>query len=418
MSRRFADSQHIHMPAKQRTFFDDPMTVSQITAEVRDLVSRTFAKVVVVGEVTNLTQHGSGHVYFSLKDSHSVLKCILWASKAERLKFKLQNGLTLIARGKIDLYPQHGTYSLHAEEITPQGMGPLELAFRQLFDKLEARGWFSVEHKKPIPSFPKRLGLLTSTSGAALKDMLRILSQRWPLTEVWIIPVPVQGDTAGRDIAETLHWLNTLTQQPDLLILSRGGGSMEDLWAFNEEIVADAIFRCRIPIITGIGHETDTTIADLVADQRAPTPTAAASLAVPQVDEWLERLRGAYIRLKQLTIDNLQWEWDRLTRLREHRLFANPMQAIEDGRQELDDWNERLLSAIQRRLHNAQKELARSSAVLAALSPLQVLGRGYSVTRNTTTGQPLHKSSDVAPGENIETILQTGRLISRVESVS
>ncbi len=406
------------MPAKQRTLFDDPMTVSQITAEVRDVVSRAFGKVVVVGEITNLTQHASGHVYFSLKDSHAVLKCILWASKAERLKFKLHNGLTLIVRGKIDLYPPQGTYSLHAEEVSPQGMGPLELAFRQLYEKLEARGWFSTEHKKPIPSFPKRLGLVTSTSGAALKDMLRILTQRWPLTEVWVIPVPVQGDTAGKDIAETLHWLNTLTQQPDLLILSRGGGSMEDLWAFNEEIVADAIFRCRIPIITGIGHETDTTIADLVADQRAPTPTAAASLAVPHVEEWLERLRGAYTRLKQLTVEILQWEWDRLERLRQHRLFANPMQAIEDGRQELDEWNERLVAAIQRRWLTAQKELARSSAVLAALSPLQVLGRGYSVTRNTTTGQPLQKSSDVAPGENIETILQTGRLISRVESVS
>lgn len=406
------------MPAKQRTLFDDPMTVSQITAEVRDVVSRAFGKVVVVGEITNLTQHASGHVYFSLKDSHAVLKCILWASKAERLKFKLHNGLTLIVRGKIDLYPPQGTYSLHAEEVSPQGMGPLELAFRQLYEKLEARGWFSTEHKKPIPSFPKRLGLVTSTSGAALKDMLRILTQRWPLTEVWVIPVPVQGDTAGKDIAETLHWLNTLTQQPDLLILSRGGGSMEDLWAFNEEIVADAIFRCRIPIITGIGHETDTTIADLVADQRAPTPTAAASLAVPHVEEWLERLRGAYTRLKQLTVENLQWEWDRLERLRQHRLFANPMQAIEDGRQELDEWNERLVAAIQRRWLTSQKELARSSAVLAALSPLQVLGRGYSVTRNTTTGQPLQKSSDVAPGENIETILQTGRLISRVESVS
>jgi len=406
------------MPAKQRTLFDDPMTVSQITAEVRDVVSRAFGKVVVVGEITNLTQHASGHVYFSLKDSHAVLKCILWASKAERLKFKLHNGLTLLVRGKIDLYPPQGTYSLHAEEVSPQGMGPLELAFRQLYEKLEARGWFSTEHKKPIPSFPKRLGLVTSTSGAALKDMLRILTQRWPLTEVWVIPVPVQGDTAGKDIAETLHWLNTLTQQPDLLILSRGGGSMEDLWAFNEEIVADAIFRCRIPIITGIGHETDTTIADLVADQRAPTPTAAASLAVPHVEEWLERLRGAYTRLKQLTVENLQWEWDRLERLRQHRLFANPMQAIEDGRQELDEWNERLVAAIQRRWLTAQKELARSSAVLAALSPLQVLGRGYSVTRNTATGQPLLKSSDVAPGESIETILQTGRLISRVESVS
>jgi exodeoxyribonuclease VII large subunit len=406
------------MPAKQRTFFDDPMTVSQITAEVRELVTKAFTKVVVVGEITNYLRHASGHVYFSIKDSHAVLKCILWASKADRLKFKLQNGLTVIIRGKIDIHPPHGAYSLHAEEVTPQGMGPLELAFRQLYDKLEARGWFSAEYKKPIPPFPKRLGLVTSSSGAALRDMLRILEHRWPLTEVWIIPVPVQGGTAASDIAETLHWLNTLSPQPDLLILSRGGGSMEDLWAFNEEVVAEAIFRCRIPIITGIGHETDTTIADLIADERAATPTAAASRAVPDGEEWLERLRGAYTRLKQLTIDHLTWEWERLQKLRQHRLFANPMQAIEDGRQELDDWNERLLMAVQRRLKTAQKEVAHRAALLASLSPLQVLGRGYSVTRHPSTGKPILNTNDAPVGTNIETILQSGRLISRVESVS
>ncbi|HQR41986.1 MAG TPA: exodeoxyribonuclease VII large subunit, partial [Gemmatales bacterium] len=360
----------------------------------------------------------SGHHYFSLKDSAAVLKCILWASKAERLKFKLKNGLTLIVRGRLDVYPQHGAYSLHAEEITPQGMGQLELAFRQLYEKIEARGWFSEAHKKQLPTFPKRLGLVTSLSGAALRDMLKILSERWPLTEVWVVPVPVQGDQACDHIAETLHWLNKLKPGPDLLILSRGGGSMENLWAFNEEVVAHAIFHSRIPIITGIGHETDTTIADLIADYRAPTPTAAATRAVPDRQEWMERLRGAYLRLKQLTIDHVQWEWDRLERLKRHRLFANPTQLIDDSRQEVDDLGERLLGATQRRLLQAQRELARQAAVLAALSPLQVLGRGYSVTRQLKNGQPLLHSSDAVIGDELETILHEGRIRSRVESVS
>jgi exodeoxyribonuclease VII large subunit len=406
------------MPAKERSLFDEPLQVSQITAEIRDLLTKTYQKAAVVGEVTSLTVHASGHHYFSLKDSAAVLKCILWASKAERLKFKIKNGLTLIIRGKLDVYPQHGTYSLHAEEVTPQGMGQLELAFRQLYDKIEARGWFSEARKKSLPLFPKRLGLVTSLSGAALQDMCKVLKERWPLTDVWVIPVPVQGDQAAEHIAETLRWLNQLSPAPDLLILSRGGGSMEDLWAFNEEVVAHAIFHSRIPIITGIGHETDTTIADLVADYRAPTPTAAATRAVPLRTEWLERLRNAYVRLKQLTIDNLTWEWERLERLRQHRLFANPTQLIDDNRQEVDDLGERMLNATRRRLQQAQRDLARQAAVLAALSPLQVLGRGYSVTRMVKNGQPLLHSHDAEVGDEVETILHDGRIRSRVESVS
>lgn len=404
------------MPPKQRSLFDEPLQVSQLTFELRDLLARTYPKIAVIGEVTNLTVHASGHVYFSLKDSQAVLKCVLWASKAERLKFKIKSGLTLIVRGKIDIYPPHGTYSLVAEEITPKGMGQLELAFRQLYEKLEARGWFSEEHKKPIPSFPKRLGLITSLSGAVLHDMLRILQERWPLTDIWIVPVPVMGDQAAEHIAETLHWLNRLKPAPDLLILARGGGSMEDLWAFNEEILAEAIFQSRIPIITGVGHETDTTIADLVADLRAPTPTAAAGLAVPHVKDWFERLGGTFHRLKQMTVDHLHWEWERLERLSRHRLFANPMQQIDDGRQEVDDLSERLLAATRRRLLHAQKDLARQAATLEALSPLQVLGRGYSLTRNPANGQPLTHTDQIQRGEKIETILNHGRLISIVES--
>ena len=405
------------MPATQTTLFDEPYEVSEITAELRDLLNEEYASIAVQGEVSNLKKHISGHYYFSLKDAQAVLKCKMWKSNTARLKFDMKDGLHVVVRGQLDFYPPHGECSLTAAEITPHGMGALELAFRQLFEKLQAQGWFDPARKKPIPLYPKRLGLVTSEKAAALQDMLRILRDRWPLTDIWIIHVPVQGDTAAPQIAKTLKWVNTLDPAPDLLILARGGGSQEDLWAFNEEVVAQAIFQSKIPIIAGIGHETDTTIADLVADLRAPTPTAAAQRAVPSASDWHDRLSSTYERLQQLTIDQLQWEWDRLQRLRRHRLFANPMQHIDDARQQLDEAMERLVAAIQRRLLGAQQLLAKHSSVLAALSPLQVLGRGYSLTRDPDTGKSLVDARSLSIGSRIETILARGKVSSVVESV-
>lgn len=405
------------MPQKQPALFTEaPLTVTQFTTELRELLNHNYSDVSIVGEVTNLNKHISGHYYFSIKDSNAVLKCKMWASGVKRLKFEMKNGLTIIVKGQLDFYPPYGECSLIASAITPQGIGPLELAFKQLYEKLEARGWFSPERKKPIPAFPKKLALVTSESGAVLRDMLRIIRERWLLTEVWVVPVPVQGERAAAHIARTLNALNTIDSPPDLLILARGGGSMEDLWAFNEEIVAKAIFDSAISIITGIGHEPDTTIADLVADLRAPTPTAAAASAVPSRHDWHERLNNAHRQMRQQMIKNLHWEWNRLQRLRHHRLFAHPMQQIDDCRQELDDATERFLSAAKRRWQLAQKELARHASVLAALSPLQVLARGYSLTRNPQTGQPLTSATAIKKGDRIETILHEGRIQSLVES--
>lgn len=406
------------MPTKQPTLFTDaPLTVSQFTGELRELLNDTYPDVAVIGEVTNLNKHISGHYYFSIKDSAAVLKCKMWSSSVKRLKFEMKNGLTIIVKGQLDFYPPYGECSLIASSITPQGIGPLELAFRQLYEKLEARGWFSPDRKKPIPPFPNRLGLVTSESGAVLRDMLRIIRERWSLTEIWVVPVPVQGETAAGNIAKSLARLNTLDPKPDLLILARGGGSIEDLWAFNEEVLAEAIFNSRIPIITGIGHEPDTTIADMVADLRAPTPTAAAGLALPSTREWHERLAGSSKLLLQSMAEHLESEWHRLLRLKQHRLFARPMQQIEDSRFKLDNWTERLLEATKRRLLNSQKELARQASVLAALSPLQVLSRGYSLTLNPSTKAPIVKSTLVKVGDAIETRLHEGRILSRVESV-
>lgn len=405
------------MPTKQPTLFTDaPLTVSQITGELRDLLNETYADVSVIGEVTNLNKHISGHYYFSIKDSAAVLKCKMWSSSVKRLKFEMKNGLTVIVKGQLDFYAPYGECSLIASSIVPQGIGPLELAFRQLYEKLEAKGWFAPEHKKPIPPFPKRLGLVTSESGAVLRDMLRIIRERWALTEIWVVPVPVQGETAAGNIAKTLARLNSLDPQPDLLILARGGGSMEDLWAFNEEVLAEAIHRSSIPIITGIGHEPDTTIADMVADLRAPTPTAAAGLAVPSRSDWQERLTSLYRTLRQNTVDQLRWEWERLQRLRQHRLFARPMQQLTDAREKVDDWNERLVRATTTRLVQLQKDLARQASMLAALSPLQVLSRGYSLTRKLENGDTVSRSNEVEPGETLETVLHQGKIRSTVIS--
>lgn len=404
------------MPKNQPTLFTEPLTVSQLAAELRDLLQRTYSEITVVGEVTGLNKHVSGHYYFSLKDTNAVIKCKLWASNVRRIKFEMKNGLTVVIRGQLDFYPPYGECSVIAEDVTPKGIGKLELAFRQLYEKMEARGWFSEERKKPLPTFPKRLGLLTSLSGAVLHDMLHVIHSRWPLTDIWIVPIPVMGDNAAEHIAETLHWLNQLKPSPDLLILARGGGSMEDLWAFNEEVLAHAIVQSRIPIITGIGHETDTTIADLVADYRAATPTAAATKALPDTRDWVERLATSYRRLRQQTIDHLQWEWERLERLRRHRLFAQPMQQIDDARQKTDDLAERFLQSTRRLLQLAHRDLARQASLLAALSPLQVLARGYSLTRNPETGQPLLDAADCQPGDALATILHRGRITTIVQS--
>lgn len=405
------------MPTKQPTLFTDvPLTVSQFTSELRGLLQDTYSDVSVIGEVTNLNKHISGHYYFSIKDSGAVLKCKMWSSGVKRLKFEMKNGLTIIVKGQLDFYAPYGECSLIASSIMPQGIGPLELAFRQLYEKLEARGWFSLEHKKPIPTFPRRLGLITSESGAVLRDMLRIIRERWALTEIWVVPVPVQGEQAAGTIAKTIARLNSLDPQPDLLILARGGGTMEDLWAFNEEVLAEAIHRSTIPIITGIGHEPDTTIADMVADLRAPTPTAAASLAVPSTTDWHERLTAVYRTIRQNMVDQLRWEWERLNRLRQHRLFARPMQQLTDARQEVDDWNERLVRATTTRLVQLQKDLARQASMLAALSPLQVLSRGYSLTRQLDNGDAVTRSDQVKTGDTLETMLHHGKIRSTVIS--
>jgi exodeoxyribonuclease VII large subunit len=396
-------------------FEPQPLTVSEITLQIKEVLADVFADVTVVGEVSNLKYHTSGHIYFTLKDAGAQLKCALWSSKARRIKFQIENGQELIVTGKIDVYPMRGDYQLIAEAVTPKGMGSLELAFRQLYDKLQARGWFALERKRTLPRFPCRIGIVTSRTGAALQDMLLILKSRWPLCEIWIIHVPVQGDRAATEIAETITYLNQLFERPDVLIVGRGGGSLEDLWPFNEEVLATAMIASRIPIISAVGHETDTTIADLVADARAATPSAAAMLVAPHFLDLQHQLEGREALLRQMMVGQVQTSLSRLQRLQQHRLFLRPQEPLQERQRELDRVNSRLQGAAMGRVQLAQHALSEKAAVLAAMNPLHVLARGYSLTRDPTTKNPILSADQVTSGDVIETLLHQGQIRSRVE---
>ncbi|HTI51428.1 MAG TPA: exodeoxyribonuclease VII large subunit, partial [Planctomycetaceae bacterium] len=309
-----------------------------------------------------------------------------------------------------------GTYQLVVEQLVPQGIGALELAFRQMCAKLEAEGLFAAERKRPLPRFPRRIALVTSPTGAAVRDMLQVITRRWPAADVVIVPVAVQGEGAAAQIAAALRHVHRIPQV-DVVIAGRGGGSLEDLWAFNEEIVARAIFECRLPVISGVGHEIDVTIADLVADRRALTPSEAAELVVPHRVEVLADLR----RLEQRLLHGLRSQAAtaraQLDAIASRRVFARPLERLHDEFRRLDEFELRLRRAASQRIEHSRQRLGAVSAALGALSPLQVLERGYSVTQRAETGEVLRSAALVQPGDRIESRLQQGRLVSRVEEI-
>jgi len=393
------------------------LKISELTREIKTLLEVGYPQGVwVTGEVSNLARPSSGHVYLKLKDADSQLNAVVYRGVGLRLRFDLQDGMEVLARGRLIVYVPRGEYQLQVEEIQPKGIGPLELAFRQLKEKLSVRGYFDPRRKKRLPRFPRRVVLVTSPTGAAVRDMLEILNRRWPALEVWVCPVPVQGDGAAPKIAEAIARLNTL-DGIDAMIVGRGGGSLEDLWPFNEEVVAHAIFASRIPIISGVGHETDLTIADLVADVRALTPSEAAERVVPNRGELLEWLGGAVGRMRTLLKKKLELTQTRVADLARRRCFRQPLGRIREEEQRLDDWAGRLLRATRQRLDQARQRLAALAGRLDSLSPLNVLGRGYSLTRRAGDPTVLTDARQVVPGEQVVTHLRQGRIVSRVEAV-
>lgn len=393
----------------------EPLTVTQITRQLKDCLEGNFPAVAVRGEVSSAMQAASGHVYFTLKDEKAQLRVVMWSRVARRVRFDVTDGIELVAIGRIELYPARGSYQLVVEELIPEGIGPLELAFRQLHDKLSAEGLFEPARKRPLPRYPRRIALITSPTGAAIRDLLQVITRRWRAVDILIVPVPVQGDRAAPAIADAFARVARL-RTLDVVVTGRGGGSLEDLWAFNEEIVARAIAGCPCPVVSAVGHEIDVTIADLVADHRALTPSEAAERIVPDMVELRERLSYAAGRLAASLRERASLARSQLEMIESRRVLMHPFERLHREEEQLDEWHRRLIHAARTRQRRAGEEVGRLAASLNALSPLNVLQRGYSITQGPD-GTIVRKAGDVVPGDRIITRLHQGRLVARVESV-
>lgn len=392
------------------------LTVSQLTAQVQALLENAFPSVWVLGEISSFKRHSSGHIYFNLKDRESVIRAVIWRSTALRVKTPLAEGVEVLVRGRLSVYAPRGDYQLYVEAVQLQGAGAQELALRLLKEKLAKLGYFAVERKRSLPRLPRRIAVVTSPTGAAVRDILEKLAQRWPLAEVWVCPVRVQGATAPFEIVAALERLNELARI-DVILLGRGGGSSEDLAAFNAESVAHAIYQSRIPIVAAIGHEIDVTLADLIADCRALTPTDAVVRATPDRTELLQGLRDSRRRLVESLVNRAQIVRERLDALMQRRVFRFPLERLRERERLLDDAEERLARAVGQRVVLAKQRADAQAARLQALSPLNVLARGYSLTRTADGARIIHSASQVRAGDRVEVLLSAGRLLAEVEQV-
>lgn len=430
-----------------------------MTGLLRTSIEAQFSDIWLEGELSNLRAPGSGHVYCTLKDKTSQIRAVLFRSTAVRLRFALQEGLHVVVRGRLTVYEPRGEYQIVLDTVEPKGIGALQLAFEQLKERLATEGLFDQDRKKSIPAFPRTVGVVTSLTGAAIRDILAVLRRRWPTLHILIAPVQVQGEHAGRQIAEALIALNNLGSV-DVIIVGRGGGSLEDLWSFNEEIVVRAIVASHVPVVSAVGHEIDVTLADFVADLRAPTPSAAAEAVVPVLAEIVERLQELKVRLGQVMLRHCAFERQRLDA--GIRGVTDVRFRLQDAAQRTDDRVDRLREMVQQllmagreRVHGVQRDLSGLNPILAikqglatvpqfskrlegqmgvmlaqhrlrihatlaqlnTLSPLAILGRGYSILQTVPAGQILHRANDVRVGQELEAQLASGRLSCTVTQV-
>jgi len=389
-------------------------TVSQVNQYIKSLLDRDreLTALYVRGETSNYKAYPSGHHYFSLKDGEGAIRCVMFKREAMSLRFRPENGMKVIAFGRVAVFPRDGQYQMYCTSLTPEGVGDLHLAFEQLKQKLYAEGLFDPAHKEPIPKFPKRIALITSSAGAAVRDMLRILGARWPMAEVFLLPVRVQGAEAPGEICATIAWANQ-HQVADLIITGRGGGSMEDLWAFNDENVARTIYHSAIPVISAVGHEPDVTIADFVADLRAATPSNAAELAVPDQNEvavWLHQMEGRLAQAMGRKLESARKDLDRAARC---RALQDPMNYVDDKRMVLDYQREKLAAGLNAALNRERQRFGQLASKLDALSPLKVLGRGYAIPRKADGGV-VRSVADVAPGDPLKLRVADGEISCQV----
>ena len=430
-----------------------------MTGLLRTSIEERFSDVWLEGELSNLRAPGSGHVYCTLKDKTSQIHAVLFRSTAVRLRFALQEGLQVIVRGRLTVYEPRGEYQIVLDTVEPKGIGALQLAFEQLKERLATEGLFDQDRKKSIPIFPRAVGVITSLTGAAIRDILAVLRRRWPTLHILIAPVQVQGESAGRQIAEALTALNDLGSV-DVIIVGRGGGSLEDLWSFNEEVVVRAIAASHVPVVSAVGHEIDVTLADFVADLRSPTPSAAAEAVVPVLAETVERLLELKVRLGQVMLRHCAFERQRLDN--GIRGVTDVRFRLQEAAQRTDDMVDRLREMVQQllaagreRIHGVQRNLSGLNPILAikqglatvpqlskrlegqmgvilaqhrhrihatlaqlnTLSPLAILGRGYSILQTVPAGKILHRANDVGVGQELEAQLASGRLSCTVTQV-
>ncbi len=390
------------------------LSISQINEYIRDKMEddRLLNAVAVRGEVSNHKLYPSGHHYFTLKDESSALKCVMFKSSALRLRFRPENGMTVIAMGKISVYPRDGAYQLYCSAMAVDGVGDLYAAFEQLKKKLAGEGLFDPAHKKPLPAYPGTIGIITSSAGAAVHDMLRILRKRFPLTNVRLLPVRVQGAEAPGEIADAIAYAN-YHKLADLLIVGRGGGSIEDLWAFNDERVAYAIYRSRIPVISAVGHEPDVTISDYVADLRAATPSNAAELAVPDRDALAQNLDTISSAMGNALLRQIKSARQHLDVLSRSAALQSPEGYLIQRRKTLDSLVSRLTAAQDQQLAKKRQRYIALTAKLDAMSPLKVLTRGYAMT-TLSDGTVIKSVHQAEPGERIQVTLCDGKLSATV----
>ncbi|NQT06663.1 MAG: exodeoxyribonuclease VII large subunit [Candidatus Omnitrophica bacterium] len=391
-------------------------TVSELTKYIRVILEDTFSRVLVEGEISNYIRHSSGHIYFSLKDEGSVINCAFFKYANKNLKFKPEDGLKVLCRGRISVYDKRGQYQLYIEKIEPKGLGALQLAFEQLKEKLNKEGLFDEAHKMPIPYLPSKIGVVTSPTGAAIRDMLRVTRQRFQNIDIIINPVRVQGEGSELEIACAIEDFNRFGDV-DVIIVGRGGGSLEDLWAFNEEVVARAIYNSRIPIISAVGHEVDWTIADFVADLRSPTPSAAAEAVIPKKADLIETIREHTKRLKSALTGHIEDLETRLKNLSESYIFRQPLNIIQQHQQRIDD----IVKAIKTKTDHVVEIKAglfkNLLGRLNSLSPFAVLERGYSLTTKLPGGDLVKDAKHLKRGDRVKTRLMNGLFVSSVERI-
>ena len=373
---------------------------------------RLLSGLCIRGEISNYKVYPSGHHYFSLKDATGALRCVMFKSSAIRLRFRPENGMKVLALGKISVFPRDGAYQLYCTNLTPDGVGDLHVAFEQLKAKLQAEGLFDPSHKKPLPRYPGTIAIITSSAGAAVHDMLRILRKRYPLTKVLLLPVRVQGVEAPAELCGAIRYVNRW-DLADLIITGRGGGSLEDLWAFNDEMLARTIYESRIPVISAVGHEPDVTISDLVADRRASTPSNAGELAVPDQAELRRKLQMLAERMCKSQQHKIDGYDRRLRELQRKRVLTDPMAFLQDRSMQLDLTQERLVSAMERVIDRNTRRFTHAAASLDAMSPLRVLRRGYCVAQKADKTL-LRSSTQAERGENIFLRLAEGSLQCQV----